>query len=492
MRACSNGSEACARSSSRPTSRPSPIRPGRVDATIRHRDRSSAVRRSRTRPRTATGRRHGRRSPLRPDHRRRTADAGNRSDVRQGGPPTREHGATPQRKHRLALARSSPTRPCSTRGDPVRERPRPDGWRCRPARGCPLGGCPPDAVATRFDWCASGAAGTGLAGRRILHVDRDANIDHCRFELEPQHDSSRCRWCRRRSRSTHVARRRAAGQEHVQPQRKRTGSISPRGRGGGALLHVAAPTLRLDPSALAASGRLGGPAWLLDNTGVVDAPAESFECDLTVANLGALVVDGGGQRRRALHEPAHEAQAALSASRPGGRRHRPWYSTGWRVDRPVLRTRRSGNRSRPRVLANLRSRHGSARGARPRPPPCRFSRVIDHGRLPVRLDHRCRPSLRLPIFLPLPGHARADAGLRPPPHHRWRFASTSVEVSEMMRLVERPQRGRGPFVAIRRIDACWTKRARQCRSTRRVPTPDSLDRRDVRHQDDVALSGLVY
>jgi hypothetical protein len=38
------------------------------------------------------------------------------------------------------------------------------------------------------------------------------------------------------------------------------------------------------------------------------------------------------------------------------------------------------------------------------------------GRLPVRLDHRCRPSLRLPIFLPPPGHIRADAGLRPPHH----------------------------------------------------------------------------
>ncbi len=61
--------------------------------------------------------------------------------------------------------------------------------------------------------------------------------------------------------------------------------------GSAPLLHVAAPTLRLDPSALAASGRLGGPTWLLDNTGVVDAPAESLERDLSVASLGALVVN---------------------------------------------------------------------------------------------------------------------------------------------------------------------------------------------------------
>ena len=218
--------------------------------------------------------------------------------------------------------------------------------------------------------------------------------------------SSRCRWCRRRSRSTHVARRRAAGQEHVQPQRKRTGSISPRGRGGGA----PSSRRRADASPRPVGAGCLGSAWW---PGVAsrqhrrwDAPAESFECDLTVANLGALVVDGDAdnvaelcsnpftKRRRHCRRVVQAEDGIDLGVRP----------VGVLTVRPPDATKRKS--ISPRVLANLRSRHGSARGARPRPRRAGTPESSIMGRLPVR--H--------PLFLPLPGHTRADAGLRPPCH----------------------------------------------------------------------------
>ena len=265
--------------------------------------------------------------------------------------------------------------------------------------GVPLGGCPTDAVATRFDRCASGVAGTGLAGRRILHVDRDANIDHRRFELEPQHDRVGVAGAV----VVHDRRTSPGAEQQVRNTFSHSGSV--RGRsvlmaGAAApLLHVAAPTLRLDPSALAASGRLGGPAWLLDNTGVVDAPAESFECDLTVANLGALVVDGDADN------------VAELCSNPFTKRRRHCRRVVQAEDgidlgvRPVgVLTARSSGRDEAEIDLALGYSPTFGHDTAPRealdlvPRRAGSPESSIMGRLPVRLDHRCRPSLRLSSY----------------------------------------------------------------------------------------------
>jgi len=52
--------------------------------------------------------------------------------------------------------------------------------------GVPLGRGSTDPIATCLHRCTGGVAGAGLAGRGVLHTGRDTNVDHCRFELQPQ------------------------------------------------------------------------------------------------------------------------------------------------------------------------------------------------------------------------------------------------------------------------------------------------------------------
>lgn len=189
-----------------------------------------------------------------------------------------------------------------------------------------------------------------------------------------------------------------------------TGAVAP-------LLHVAAPTLRLDPPALAASGRLGGPTWLLDNTGIVDAPAESFECDLTVTSLRALVVNGDADnvaelcsnpftksRRHCRRVVQAEDGIDLGVRPVGVLTARPSGRDEAENDLVLGYSPTFGHDTAPQEALDRVPRRAG------------FPESSIMGRLPVRLDHRCRPSLRLPNFLPLPGYTRADAGLRPPHH----------------------------------------------------------------------------
>jgi hypothetical protein len=149
----------------------------------------------------------------------------------------------------------------------------------------------------------------------------------------------------------------------------------------------------------------------------VDAPAESFECDLTVANLGALVVDGDADN------------VAELCSNPFTKRRRHCRRVVQAEDgidlgvRPVgVLTARSSGRDEAEIDLALGYSPTFGHDTAPREAldlvPRRAGSPVSSimGRLPVRLDHRCRPSLRLPIFLPLPGHTGADAGLRPPRH----------------------------------------------------------------------------
>ena len=188
-------------------------------------------------------------------------------------------------------------------------------------------------------------------------------------------------------------------------------------RAAAPLLYIAAPTLRLDPSALATSGRLGGPTWLVDNTGLVDALAESFECDLTVADLGAFVVNGDAhnvtelcsrpftKRRRHRRRLVQAEDGVDLGVRPVGvLTTRPSGRNEAEIDLVLGYPPASGHDTVPRESLDVVPRRAGS---------CESSIMR---RLPVRLDYRRRPPLWLPFFLPLPSHTDADAGLLPPHH----------------------------------------------------------------------------
>ena len=231
MRACSNGSEACARRSSSKTDIEAPPRfdpagprhkaaividrrPARARTRLERYDRSS--------PRssvTTTARSPAAYSRCRESVRcstRRSADANAvQVDLVVSG-----DGAS---------ARSGETRPCCAPTRPGSGKAE-TGWMAMSSgpRGVPVGGCPTDAVATGF-----GAVYWDNQWPRRPTDPPVERVDHCRFELGPQHDESRAGAVVVHDRRTSPGAEQQVHAEHIQPRRKRTGSISPRGRGGG-------------------------------------------------------------------------------------------------------------------------------------------------------------------------------------------------------------------------------------------------------------------